>query len=138
MSDIPRRGRGRPALVHDNIQVSDFLSGYNTSGGAAKAMPQIGDVFAGCVVLQTEGQDSTRSLSKRRLFRALRECKAISTVAVAEAIGRGYSRSQVARYVAAARVASKAIAPLLEAQKALSEQDDGWSDDLEAEVLGWA
>lgn len=109
MSDGLRRGRGRPALVHDNRRVRDFMSVYCTPGEAVEDFPWLGHVLTGTVYLQTEGQASTRPLSKWSLFLALQLCDAISTEDVAVAIGQDYSRATIARYTATARVASKAI-----------------------------
>ena len=77
-------------------------------------MPRLDDAITGITHLQSEGQASTRPLSKPMLFRALKRCKTIDTASVAVALGREYSLATVKRYTAVARVASKAIDRLLD------------------------
>lgn len=80
-------------------------------------MPRLDDALTGITHLRTEGpkkNDATRPLSKRMLFRALRQCQTIDTASVAVALGRKYSRAAIARYTAIARVASKAIDSLID------------------------
>lgn len=109
--DTPRRGR--PAIVHDNSRVQAFLCRFASLFDLTEEVPELDDVLTGIAHLQTEGQHSTRPLSKRMLFRALQDCDAISTDAIARALGRDYSRATVGRYTAHARAASKAIERLL-------------------------
>lgn len=110
----PSRGRGRPALVLDNRRVQAFIHCFDTARDLAEAMPRLDDAITGITHLQTEGQASTRPLSKLMLFRALQRCPAIDTASVAVALGREYSLATVKRYTAIARVASKAIDRLLD------------------------
>ena len=110
----PIRGRGRPALVHDNSRVQAFVGYFDNAHDLTETMPRLDDVITGITYLQTEGQASTRPLSKQMLFRALQRCQTIDTLSVAVALGREYSRAAIARYTAIARVASKAIERLLD------------------------
>jgi hypothetical protein len=110
-----RTKRGRPAIVHDNRRVQAFVQRF---AGAfcdlAEELPALNDVLTGITHLQTEGQDSSRPLSKHMLLRVLHGCDSISTEAVAVALVREYSKAAVARYTAHARTASKAIEALLD------------------------
>lgn len=111
------RGRGRPALVHDNRRVQAFMQCFEAPSAVKHCMPGLDDVLTGITHLRTTGpkeNDSTRPLSKRMLFRAIRECQTIDTQSVTLALGRKYSRAAIARYTAIARVASKAIDSLLD------------------------
>jgi hypothetical protein len=121
MSDLsnqaPSRGRGRPALVHDNRRVQAFMQCFDSTSAINKSMSRLDDALTGATHLRTEGpskNDSTRPLSKRMLFRAIRQCQTIDTQSVAVALGRKYSPAAIARYTAIARVASKAIDSLLD------------------------
>jgi hypothetical protein len=97
-----------------------------------EAYPHIDDGLVGVTHLQTEGQASTRPLSKRRLFEALQRCGSIDTVGVAHALGRGYSLATVKRYTAAARVASKAIASNLDQHPAWESEAADMQESREA------
>lgn len=105
--------RGRPAIVHDNVRVRAFLCRFASLIDLTEEVPELDDVLTGIAHLQTEGQCSSRPLSKRMLFRALQACDVISTDAIAGALGRDYSRATLGRYTAHARAASKAIERLL-------------------------
>lgn len=107
------RRRGRPSLFHDNTRVQAFVSNYASAFEMTQDWPLLDDVFTGVTLLQTEGQCSTRPLSKFRLFLALHRCPAITSRSVSEALG-GCCQSTAVRYAACARVASKAIAWCLE------------------------
>jgi hypothetical protein len=104
-----KRGRGRPAIAHDNRRVRAFLRAFESTSDIRENLPSLDDVLTGIPHLQPEGQDSTRPLSKGSLLHVLQHCKTISTEAVKAAIGPAYSLSQVKRYALAARVASKVI-----------------------------
>lgn len=110
----PSRGRGRPALIHDNSRVQAFVLCFDNASDLAETIPRLNDAITGITHLQTEGQASTRPLSKPMLFRALQGCATIDTLSVAVALGRDYSLAAVKRYTAIARVASKAIDRLLD------------------------
>lgn len=87
---------------------------FTSLGELWEVHPRMDDALTGVTHLQPKGQASTRPLSKRRLFEALQRCRVVDTVSVAHALGRGYSLAAVKRYTGAARVASKAIASLLD------------------------
>ncbi len=129
--------RGRPTITHDNTRVQAFVCNFHSPHALAEAMPGVDDTLTGITYLQTEGQASTRPLSKRMVFRALQRCALVSTESVAAALGRDYSKAAAARYTASTRVASKAIARLLdqfpewEAQAANLKAERTQYDDLE-------
>jgi hypothetical protein len=114
----PARGRGRPTLAHDNRRVRAFMSAYLSVTALTEDIPAMDDVLAGIAAAQTEGQASTRPLSVGLLFRVLASCDSIGSLStslvIARARGRAYSRPAVARYTAAARAASIATANLLD------------------------
>lgn len=114
----PSRGRGRPTLVHDNSRVQTFVNCFHDVYDLGEAMPRLADAITGIVHLQTEGQASTRPLSKAMLFRVLAGCQTIDTASATVALCREYSPAAVARYTAAARVASKAIDRFLDTHPA--------------------
>lgn len=102
-----RRGRGRPALAHDNRRVMAFVGNYASAFEMVQDWPCLDDVLTGVTLLHTEGQGFTRPLSKFRLFLVLQRCPILTSKAVAEALG-GCCQSTAVRYAAIARVASKA------------------------------
>jgi hypothetical protein len=104
-----KRRRGRPAIEHDNRRVRLFLRAFDSNSDIRENLPTLDDVLTGIVRLQTEGQDSSRPLSRGTLLHVLQHCKTISTEAVQAAMGPTYSITQVKRYALAARVASKVI-----------------------------
>lgn len=106
--------RGRPAIVHDNRRVQRFCRKFNSVFEMLEEFPELDDVLTGIAHLQSAAQGSTRSLSRRMLFRVLRECEDIAAANVGTALGRDYSRTAVGRYTLHARVASKFLARLLE------------------------
>ncbi len=107
--------RGRPTIVHDNRRVQAFVRRFGAVFcELAEELPQLDDVLTGIAHLQTEGQDSSRPLSKHMLMRVLHGCETITTEATAMALRRNYSRAAVARYTAHARTASKAIERILD------------------------
>jgi hypothetical protein len=87
-----------------------FLRAFDSNSDIRENLPSLDDVLTGIVRLQTEGQDSTRPLSRGTLLHVLQHCKTISTETVRAAMGPTYSITQVKRYALAARVASKVIA----------------------------
>lgn len=105
----PGRGRGRPSIKHDNRRVSAFLQAFESTTDIRDSLPTLDDVLTGVVHLQTEGQNSTRPLSKGALLHVLQHCGTISTESVKATLGLNYSLSQAKRYTLAARVASKVI-----------------------------
>jgi hypothetical protein len=132
-----RKGRGRPALAHDNQRVQAFVSGFHTVRELADCRPQIDHIFTGASLLQTEGQGSTRPMSKLRLFLALRRCDTITSKAVAEALG-GCPQATAVRYAALARVASKAIEQCLERHPDWETHAASLSDCRDADEPTWS
>jgi hypothetical protein len=106
--------RGRPTIAHDNRRVKALTLCFDTGTDLCEALPQLDDVLTGITYLQSEGQASTRPLSKRLLLRVLQRSDTISTQCVSVALGRDYSAAAIARYTAVARAASKAIDRLLD------------------------
>lgn len=104
-----KRGRGRPAIEHDNRRVRAFLRAFESTTDIRESLPSLDDVLTGITHLQPEGQGSTRPLSKGSLLHVLQHCKTISTESVQAALGPSYTRTPVTRYTIAARVASKVI-----------------------------
>lgn len=114
-NQAPRRGRGRPALAYDNNRVQAFVITYGTLPALVEALPVLDDVLTGAAAAQTEGQASTRPLSKHCIFAVLVGCDTIGTQNVGEALRwKDYSRAAIARYTAATRTASMVIARLLD------------------------
>lgn len=126
------RPRGRPAIVCDNQRVAAFLSHYPTAFDLGQDRPALDDVLTGATMLQTEGQGSTRPLSRIKLFAVLQHCPTISSKAVADIMGGECSRSQADRYTAAARVASKAIASHLDRHPAWEQEAATLAASMEA------
>lgn len=107
MSDSLRRGRGRPALVHDNRRVQECLSDYPTLEEFLGEHPRMDDVLTGAVRAQTTGHTATRPLPKKTLFVLLSGLPVISTSATSEALRWcGYCETTIKRYAQAARMAS--------------------------------
>lgn len=131
-ADSLKRGRGRPAIYHDNERVQAFMLCFSSPCELKEAHRRMDDALIGITYLQTEGQASTRPLSKRRLFEALQRCSSIDAVSVANALGRGYSLATVKRYTAIARVASKAITSLLDQHPAWEPQAVALKESREA------
>lgn len=127
--ELPKkRGGGRPPMRQDNRRVQSFLSEFMKTSELMATFPVLDDVFSGAVNAQTEGEAHTRPLSKAKLFRVLRWCEVIETSAVASVLAVGYNatygKSTTARYTAAARVASMAIARLLETYPAWEDAEE--------------
>lgn len=131
--DAPRRGRGRPAKSHDNRRVAEFIEATFIADPPAELSPYAGSppwarplesILTGVAWLQSEGQASTRCLSVHRL-RCVLLCPAINVPAVAEALGEHTGQSTAERYTLHARVASKAIASLL-------DQNPHWEAEAQA------
>jgi hypothetical protein len=118
----PKRGRGRPPKDHDNRRVAAFMSHYPTAFDLGQDRPALDDVLTGATLLQTEGQGSTRPLSRLKLFMVLQHCPTISTGAVSGIFGGECSPATAVRYAAIARVASKAIASHLDRHPAWEEE----------------
>lgn len=117
--DLPKkRGGGRPPMHHDNSRVQSFLRKFVTTKELLTVFPRLDDVLIGAGWLQTVGEAHERPLSKGKLIQVLRGCEVIETQAVTSVLAaRQYSppgKSTVARYAAAARVASKSIDRLLD------------------------
>ena len=124
--------RGRPTIQHDNSQVASFLSCFPCLYDAREAFPWLDDIFTGVVHLQTEGQASTRPLSRSSLYRVLSACEALQQQAVAGALPGSPSGRTAYRYAAIARVASTAIARELERQPHLLPEAQNWKADRDA------
>lgn len=107
------RRRGRPPRSLDNASVKAFLIVATHPAAPERWRGPVGDILTGATFLQSEGQGSTRPLSRRLLLRILQTCDNITSNEVSRVIARNYSRSQVDRYMASARVASKALSDLL-------------------------
>lgn len=107
---------GNATKLFDSGRVQQFIARFPHISALYGHARAIDDIFEGSVRAQSEGHTATRPLSKRMLFRVLARCPTIGTQAVDWAIGGGYSRAQVYRYAAAGRVASRAIASLLDKQ----------------------
>ena len=118
--------RGRPAVALDNRRVSAYLSNFTTLSELTGLHPSMGDIFTGVSRLQTEGQGSTRPLSRRQLFHVLSMCDHITADAVAQALG-DVSLRHAQRYAGHARVASKAIARLLDQRPWLEAAVSFWT-----------
>ncbi|QTD44214.1 hypothetical protein [Ottowia testudinis] len=84
------------------------------------------DIFTGVSRLQAEGDGSTRPLSRSRLFHVLSVCDDISADAVAQAMSDVGER-QARKYAGHARVASKAIARLLDQRPWMEAAVSFWS-----------
>ena len=122
----PPIARGRPAVTFDNTRVRAFLAPFpvlrDPDGVLPAALdmhPFLGDILTGVASLQTEGQNSTRPLSTKTLFRILSHCEQISVQDVADALSMGRPYGDVGqrharRYASHARVAAKAIARVLD------------------------
>jgi hypothetical protein len=147
------RRTGRPAVVHDNRQVRAFLlqavsdpepaHPFHRSDAQDDDAPRwVKDILVGNTHLQTEGQKSTRPLSRHLLVRVLTRCDELSTESVAAALCRDYSPAAVARYTAHARAASKTIERQMDARlrrqhlDSRRELDDPFREDAQrAEAL---
>lgn len=103
----------RPPKSHDNTRVSALLVWFQSASELIEHHPRADDIFSGALALRTAGSTSTRSLSRKLIFRILQRCPAITVDAVAQTIGRDYSRQSYEGYAAAARVVSKALEGLL-------------------------
>jgi hypothetical protein len=110
------RRPGNATKRHDNRRVSAFVAAFDTVSDLCEEFPAVGDILTGVSWLKSPGHTATRPLSRRMLFLALVRCQFITTESTALATDRSYSRTQVERYAAHARVASKAIAQLLDRQ----------------------
>ena len=109
MSQAPRRGR--PAIVHDNRRVREFLSAFPTLTILREDCPMLEDVLAGVSAAKTEGDTARRSLCRSRLYGLVAGCDFISTRVTAEVLAwMGYCEATVKRYTQAARTVSWFIA----------------------------
>lgn len=99
----------RPAKTHDNAKVHAYLVGILSVTELAEHIPEADDIFTGVLELKTGGCTSTRTLSRKVLFRILQRCPCITVEAVRQATGRQYAQRTLEMYAALARVASKAL-----------------------------
>lgn len=124
---------------YDNRQVSEFLKGYISASEVCEDYPWIDDIFSGVLELKTEGNNATRSLSRRVLFNVLLRCQTISVESVSIATGAKYAYRTVAEYALLARVASKSITRHLstlrqEDKPSLGEEREGLDAPYYAEL----
>lgn len=112
--NIQTKHRGRPPLSHDNQAVFAFLRHYDYLSDLTDDYPKVESILTGAAWLQSEGQASTRPLSRRDLFQVLRHCPVITTQGVQVVLKDDLSPTQANRYFMAARVASKGLRDLLE------------------------
>jgi hypothetical protein len=112
-SDTNQQGPQRTAnasKIHDNRAVYDALLPFRTYSELVEAHPRADCILTGTAWLMTSGHTATRPLARKVLFHVLAGCPWITTSAVAESTTwRAYSRTQLERYAAAARVASTAL-----------------------------
>ena len=99
----------RPPNVHDNRKVRSFLEGYVSARELCEDYPAIDDILSGALELKTEGDTSTRSLSRQVLFHILQQCPTIDVSSIKAATRVPYAYNTLAAYAAVARVVSKAI-----------------------------
>lgn len=119
--DAPKRGRGRPAVEHDNHRVRDFLAEYQDVSDLLEVHPALSDVFAGVGAARSAGDTAERPLSASRLFSLLSACDTITTNSVAEALAwASFSVASIKRYTLAARTLSLFIAMELDRRQRLA------------------
>ena len=95
--------------VHDNRKVRSFLDGYVSCQELCEDYPPLDDIFSGVLELKTQGDTSTRSLSRQVLFHILQQCRTIDVSSVKTATRLPYAYRTLLAYAGIARVASKAI-----------------------------
>ena len=100
--------------LHNNERAQSFLDAYLTAAEVCEDNPQVDDIFSGVLELKTEGDSSTRSLSRQVLFQILQRCPTIDVASINSATNGSYSYRSLAGYAALARVASKAIAGFID------------------------
>lgn len=112
--NIQTKRKGRPTVSHDNQTVYAFLKHYDLFSDLKDDYPQVESILTGASWLQSEGQFSTRPLSRRELFQVLRHCPVITTKGIKVVLKVKLNSSQVHRYFMASRVASNGLRNLLE------------------------
>lgn len=115
-TDPPVREQQQPqrsanaSKIHDNRVVYQALQPFRNYSELTDAHPRADCVLTGASWLMTAGHTATRPLARKVIFQILASSRWITTSAVAEATTwRAYSRTQLERYAAAARVASKGL-----------------------------
>lgn len=106
----------RPPTLHDNTAVCAYLADLHSAWELEEAMPEAGDIFTGALALKTSRCTSTRTLSRKMLFRILRRCEAITAKAIEHATSQRYAPRTVDAYAALARVVSKALEGVISKQ----------------------
>ncbi len=110
-NQAPNRGRGRPALVHDNRRVQNFLLNFDSLSDLSEVHPAMGDIFAGVGMAVSEGDTAQYGICRSRIYNLLTGCTVISTSTFSEALAYAkYSAATIKRYTLAARTASVHIA----------------------------
>lgn len=129
--NIQTNRKGRPTLSHDNQNVYAFLGHYDFFSDLKDDFPEVESILTGISWLQSEGQASTRPLSRRELFQVLRQCPVITTERVKWVL-KDLSQPQVNRYFMASRVASNALRDLLERSPKMMEYTSSLKTSREA------
>lgn len=129
LTAVPRKGRGRPAIVFDNKQVQHFLSDFWSLREASMAHPVLETIFTGASRLQSERQGSTRPLSASLIYKLLRQCDIITSENISGCFRSERSKSTIARYAGAARVASMFIWREIERRPSWRVQGEGYESD---------
>lgn len=112
MANVPK--------THDNLAVSRFLADYWSASDLIESVPQADDILAGVLGLKTAGDTATRSLSRSTLFVVLQNCETIDVRSIDEVTLGRYGERTLQAYAALARVASKALAALIQRLPAAS------------------
>lgn len=123
--EVPKRGRGRPTVEHDNRRVKAFLIDYRDVPDLLDAHPALADVFAGVDAARSGGDTAERPLPASRLFALLSACDTITTKSVGEALAwASLSVASIKRYALVARTLSLLIARELDRRQRLSPAFD--------------
>ncbi len=137
MANIPK--------TFDNASVARFLADYWSASDLIDSIPQTDDILSGVLGLKTSGDTSTRSLSRSTLFVVLQNCDTIDVRSIDEVTLGRYGERTLQAYAALGRVASKALAALIQRlpatartgglKKAQQRLDDVHRHELEAAGL---
>lgn len=123
----PTQSVGPPPKTLDNRPVQDILEHFVDRGDLTGAYAAIESIIIGASLLKTAGDGATRPLVKADLlFRLLRALPIISTEAVRPFLGPATADRTAQCYAAAARVASRGIAGLAQAQTLTPAQRQAW------------
>ena len=88
--------------VHDNRKVRALLDGYVSCQELCEDYPALDDIFSGVLELKTQGDTSTRSLSRQVLFHILQQCRTIDVSSVKGATRLPYAYTTIAAYAPSA------------------------------------